>query len=263
MASAEELKLAIQAGWNIPTRVSNYVRNVAHGEFDDEGSYGAWKTCLGSAIPGAVRLKILDVGTGPGVFACLYAQMGHECVGLDFSKSMLNEARQRAAQLNLDCSFVFADAEEPPLEPETFDVVSSRHLLFNLPRPGHALRQWVRLLKPGGTLILIGNQPPDDRPLSLAERFRRWVKHRLSRRSKGGPPGLQLPPEYVNAAHQCPLFKHNAGVIRALMEAAGLEDVHLHPSDELAVTRRRRDPWLHRIDNPGRPPYVLVGKKPA
>jgi SAM-dependent methyltransferase len=263
MASHDELKVAIQAGWNIPTRISNYVQNVAHGEFDDEDSSRAWRTCLGSALPPGAPLKILDVGTGPGVFACLYAQMGHPCVGLDFSQSMLNEARQRATQLNLDCNFVFADAEEPPFQSETFDVVSSRHLLFNLPRPGHAVRQWVRLLKPGGTMILIGHDPLENPPLPPFQSSRQDEDRRQHRRSKDGQPGWQPSPEYINAAQQCPLFKHNAGVIRALMEAAGLENVHSHPSDELIAARRHRDSSLHRPEGPARSHYVLVGTKPC
>ena len=95
MPSAAELKRTFQDGWNIPARVDNYVRNVAEGEFRPGESLQAWRGCLENALSATGRLKILDVGTGPGVFACLYAQMGHECTGLDFSQRMLGEARRR------------------------------------------------------------------------------------------------------------------------------------------------------------------------
>jgi ubiquinone/menaquinone biosynthesis C-methylase UbiE len=145
MYSTEELKQIFQDGWNIPARVDNYVRNVAEKEFDRGECLAAWKKCLASALPQEGKLKILDVGTGPGIFSCLYAQMGHECTGLDFSRRMLAEAGKRAARIAADCSFIFADAEKPPFENDTFDVVSSRHLLFNLPHPGVAVREWMRI----------------------------------------------------------------------------------------------------------------------
>lgn len=263
MPSAIELKSVFQDGWNIPARVSNYVRNVAHGEFQDEDSLGAWRRCLATALPAGPRLKILDVGTGPGVFACLYAQMGHQCVGLDFSKSMLVEATRRATELMVDCSFVFGDAEEPPLAPAAFDVVSSRHLLFNLPRPGLAVRQWVRLLKPGGTMILIGFEPVDQRPVSWVRRVQRRLAKVVGRWSTDHPPGWHPTADYLKAVSQCPLFKHHAGAIRAVMEAAGLENIRQHPADDIAVARRKRSPWNQRIGGtPERPPYILVGDKP-
>ena len=91
MRSATELKQIFQEGWNTSTRVDNYVRNVA--EFTNGECFQAWCKALKTAMSAADRLKILDVGTGPGVFAGLYAQMGHECVGLDFSNRMLSVAR--------------------------------------------------------------------------------------------------------------------------------------------------------------------------
>ncbi len=120
-------------------------------------------------------MKVLDVGTGPGIFACLYAQLGHESYGLDFSESMLAVARQRAQEMNLECKFVFGDAESPPFPNETFDAVSSRHLLFNLPRPGVAICEWVRVLKPGGRLILIGNEHVNGSKASFVRRAKHWL----------------------------------------------------------------------------------------
>ncbi len=133
MRSAAELKQMFQAGWNVPVRVENYTRNVT--EFTDGETHVAWRSTLAATLGADERLSVLDVGTGPGIFACLYAQMGHDATGLDFSERMLSVARKRAADLKLDCRFVFGDAEEPPFDGAKFDAVSSRHVLFNLPRP--------------------------------------------------------------------------------------------------------------------------------
>ena len=78
------------------------------------------RTILARALAADSRFKILDVGTGPGNFACVYSQLGHECIGLDFSENMLAVARQRTASMKLDCSFIFGDAENPPFPDECF-----------------------------------------------------------------------------------------------------------------------------------------------
>jgi SAM-dependent methyltransferase len=48
-----------------------------------------------------------------------------------------------------------ADASAPPLEPATYDVVLSRHVLWALPEPAAALSRWVDLLREGGRLVLV------------------------------------------------------------------------------------------------------------
>jgi ubiquinone/menaquinone biosynthesis C-methylase UbiE len=260
--TASELKAIFQDGWSIPERVENYVRNVANGEFQDAGSLTAWRECLEAALAVDRPLAVLDVGTGPGVFACLYAQMGHRCTGLDFSDRMLCEARRRAADLNLDCSFVLGDAEEPPFAAGSFDVVSSRHILFNLPRPGLAVRRWAGLLKPGGKMIIIGDEP-EHTPASKSRRqCRRDYRFRRGRQFSV-PCGWHPTADYLKSVSQCPLFRHNAGIVRAVMEAAGLEQIQSLPTDAILAARRARQPAAVRRPFPGRRIYVLVGVKPA
>jgi SAM-dependent methyltransferase len=262
MRSAADLKRIFQEGWNIPARVDNYVRNVAEGEFREGPTAQAWRTTLETALSAAGRLKVLDVGTGPGVFACLYARMGHECVGLDFSNRMLAAARRFAADLTVDCAFVFGDAEEPPFEADTFDCVSSRHLLFNLPHPGVAVRQWVRVLKPGGKMILIGDDSCDRRASSLTAGVRRILGRSLLRLSRRRGRGWNAGPDYIKAVSECPLFRHSAGALWAVMEAAGLQDIHSCPTDDIYAARVKSRAPMRRWNFPPTRPFILVGAKP-
>jgi SAM-dependent methyltransferase len=262
MRSAAELKQIFQEGWNIPARVENYIRNVADEEFAEGPAADAWRRALGAALPTAKRLKILDVGTGPGVFACLYAQMGHKSVGLDFSERMLAAARQRAANLTLPCKFVFGDAESPPFSARTFDCVSSRHLLFNLPRPGVAVRQWARLLKSGGRMILIGNDVDTWQQPAAAGRSRGKAAHSPKRGTRPRKHGWSASPGYLAAVSACPLFRHTAGSLWAVMEAAGLEDIRSCPTDDLYAARRRSRAFARRWGHPPGRPFILVGIKP-
>jgi SAM-dependent methyltransferase len=182
--------------------------------------------------------------------------MGHECVGLDFSERMLGVARQRAADLKLDCAFIFGDAEAPPLPDDTFDVVSSRHLLFNLPHPGVAIRHWVRVLKPGGRMILIGNEHLQQPPQSLAARSKQFLRSCLGRPARRRVPGWNPGPDYLDAVSQCPLFKHGEGTLRA-----GLQDIQSIATDDVDSARRQDPKKYLRRDFPSRF-FILVGIKP-
>ena len=74
------LKHNVQEAWNLETRVTNYVARVALREFGDGPCREAWRETLRSILP-AGRLRILDVGCGPGMFAQVCAELGHDAAG--------------------------------------------------------------------------------------------------------------------------------------------------------------------------------------
>lgn len=121
----------------------------------------AWLSLLGELL-GGENLEILDVGTGPGVMALLLAELGHRVTGIDLSREMLARARDNAARLGHEISFMYGDAEKVPFPDNTFDAVINRHLLWTLPDPQKAIAGWKRVLRPGGRLIIIdGNWYPN------------------------------------------------------------------------------------------------------
>lgn len=68
---------------------------------------------------------------------------------------MLKKARENAERLGLPVDFKQGDAESIPFEDESFDVVVNRDVLWTLPNPDTALREWKRVLRPGGRLAVI------------------------------------------------------------------------------------------------------------
>ena len=261
MPSISELKQIFQDGWNIPERVDNYSRRVD--EFVEGPTHVAWRNTLAAALATDRPLHILDVGTGPGIYACLYAQMGHRATGLDFSETMLRLARRRSAELDLPCQFVFGDAEEPPFGEASFDVVSSRHVLFTLPRPGVAVREWVRILKPGGRMILMGHDHDEHVPESYDRQRSEQGNHGdrdgdVANKNRGG---WSPPPNYREALSHCPLFRHGSRTLLAVMQAAGLDDIHLQPTDEIEAARQQNAEGSDRRGFGDRH-FVLVGVKP-
>ena len=98
--------------------------------------------------------KALDVGTGPGQLAFYLAEAGFKATGIDISPGMIARAREKAMQDKLSCDFQTGDAEALPFADNTFDVVVSRNLVWTLPDPQAAIREWHRVLKPGGRIII-------------------------------------------------------------------------------------------------------------
>jgi SAM-dependent methyltransferase len=85
----------------------------------------------------------------------LLAAWGHRVMGVDLAPRMVERARAKLSSAGLPARFYVGDAAVPPTGQERFDVVLSRHLVWTLPDPEGALREWVARLRPGGRLVLV------------------------------------------------------------------------------------------------------------
>ena len=144
---------------SIKDRVIRYWSRRAEGfeeqrlrEYDSE-KHGRWLTEFRRYLPQGEKLRILDIGTGTGFFACMLAAEGHETVGIDLAPEMIEHAGHMAGVLGLDVRFAVMDAESPDLPSESFDAVVTRNLTWTLPDVQKAYTEWHRLLKKGGVLI--------------------------------------------------------------------------------------------------------------
>jgi len=106
------------------------------------------------------RLKgdALDVGCGTGFLSFELAERGHRVTGIDFAPSMLTEARRKAAERAVAVRFEHGDAEQLSYASHSFDLVMTRHVLWTLPHPEAALDEWIRVLRPGGRLVVVDSQ---------------------------------------------------------------------------------------------------------
>jgi radical SAM protein with 4Fe4S-binding SPASM domain len=100
-------------------------------------------------------LKILDIGTGNGFVALILAEMGHEVTALDISPKMLNIAMENSLKNNLSINFHRSDAEKLPFSDKYFDVVISRYTLWTILNPFNTLKEWKRVLRKGGSVIVM------------------------------------------------------------------------------------------------------------
>jgi ubiquinone/menaquinone biosynthesis C-methylase UbiE len=115
----------------------------------------AWDRIFDLVLAGRSPLEALDAGCGTGFLSFELAARGHRVTGVDFAPAMLAEARRKAAQQKFSVRFEEADAEQLPFPPASFDLAISRHLLWTLPHPEAAIDEWIRVLRPGGRLVVI------------------------------------------------------------------------------------------------------------
>ena len=104
-------------------------------------------------------LRALDIGTGLGVLAVMLAEEGASTVvGVDISPGMLEQAEYlRLSNLSAATeriSFRLAPAQELPFSDDSFDLVTCRLVLNHSRTPERIVREAVRILKPGGILLM-------------------------------------------------------------------------------------------------------------
>ena len=100
----------------------------------------------------------LEVGSGTGFFLLNLIQAGVAARGAvtDISPGMVEVALRNAAALGLDVEGRVADAETIPYPDATFDLVVGHAVLHHIPDVEKALREVVRVLKPGGRFVFAG-----------------------------------------------------------------------------------------------------------
>ncbi len=109
------------------------------------------------------RESVLDVATGGGHTAFALAPHAAQVVALDLTRPMLEVAQQEARARHLhNISYLEGDAQALPCEASSFDVVACRHAPHHFPNVQQAVREWARVLKPGGKLVLVDSTSPED-----------------------------------------------------------------------------------------------------
>ena len=103
-----------------------------------------------AAILDAVAIRegesLLDVASGPGYVAAAAQERGARPAGVDFSPDMIRLAREALPDIAFDCG----DAENLAYADASFDAVTCAFGMLHFPRPGRAVAEAHRVLRPGG-----------------------------------------------------------------------------------------------------------------
>jgi ubiquinone/menaquinone biosynthesis C-methylase UbiE len=241
MNEGNPVKSAVAAHWNrrAPTFDSDFGHSIVTAD-----ERAAWDRIFGLISGGRSGLDALDVGCGTGFLSFELAARGHRATGIDFAAAMLNEARRKTALTNVSVRFEQGDAENLPFIARVFDLVVCRHVLWTLPHPEAAVAEWVRVLRPGGRLVVLDSQFDENVLISPNQNAR-------------------ASSEYAGLERQLPFLGGRPPAdIEALFEANGLVEIGHDPLADLVEAHYRR------MEAEGLPPrrrrrYAAWGNAPG
>lgn len=119
-----------------------------------------WPT-IQSLLPDLASLRVLDAGCGNGGYSAWLADQGAEVVGVDFSQEMIRVAKETYGD---QAAFRQADLTDSLdfIEDDYFDLVLCQHVFSHLPKLDSVLKEFSRILKPGGELVVSTHNPVHD-----------------------------------------------------------------------------------------------------
>jgi len=102
--------------------------------------------------------RVLEVGVGTGISLLNYNR-NNTLVGVDICAPMLRRAKERVAEHGLSNVEALAvmDAKHLAVPDASFDVVVAQYVITAVPDPEATLDEFVRVLKPGGEIILVNH----------------------------------------------------------------------------------------------------------
>lgn len=179
----------------------------------------AWRNRVVQLVDEWKPANLLDIATGTGDLALTLSRALPEIdiLGTDFCQPMLDVARQRGLK-NLLC----ADAMNLPLPDGSFDAATVAFGLRNMADYGAALREFSRVLRPGGHLLILDFSMPEG---WLALPYR-WYLHRVLPAIAGWI--THKPEAYAYLGDSIETFPRGENMLR-LLEAQGYQGVSAEP----------------------------------
>ena len=139
-------------------------------------SWAAWARALGHLLP---PLDVADIGCGDGYLTLEAARWARSVVGIDRSEAVLERAKELTARRQVtNVQWKKGDLDRLPLRDASVDVALFSQALHHASDPERALAEAVRILRPGGSVLI----------LDLREHEQAWVRTRFGDRHLGFSP---------------------------------------------------------------------------
>lgn len=146
------LRDEIKAYWT--ERAATFDQSPGHEIFSEE-ERAAWHALIERHLGRGNGRRALDLASGTGVISHLMDDLGYRVTGIDWSEAMLERAHAKAAARGRAIGFHLGDAENTLEADNSYDVIVTRHLVWTLVDPAACFTEWLRVLKPGGRLLII------------------------------------------------------------------------------------------------------------
>ncbi len=169
--------------------------------------------------------RVLDMACGTGDLTHLFARANaSEVIGADFTPAMLELAGIKRARLPESIaskvSYQTADAMDLPFEDASFDILSIAFGIRNVQQPTKALREFARVLKPEGRLIVLEFTVPRLAPVRWFNRlYSGWIMPRTATWISGDKSGA-----YKYLPKSVATFQDREQMVREI-QATGFSDV--------------------------------------
>ena len=140
------------------------------------GNDRLWRVATTRAVAPRAGQRILDLAAGTGASSVALARSGAEIVAADFSPGMIAEGERRYGPGAVgggipNLRFVEANATDLPFEDDEFDTVTMSFGLRNVDEPEKALRELLRVTKPGGRIVVCEFSHPPSKAFAGLYRF--------------------------------------------------------------------------------------------
>jgi ArsR family transcriptional regulator len=130
-------------------------------------SWAAWSRALGLLLP---AYDVADLGCGEGYLTIETARWARHVTAVDRSTGVLTRAKALAARKkSTNITWKKGELEKLPIDSQTMDVALFSQALHHASEPSRALEEAVRILKPGGRLLILDLRPHDEA----------WVRDKL------------------------------------------------------------------------------------
>jgi SAM-dependent methyltransferase len=226
----------VEAARNDPKRANILYHDWEADTYDEKWSISYDERCIGYArdrfayvagTQGWPYPTALELGCGTGFFILNLMQAGVIEKGFvtDISPKMVEVATRNAANLGLDVNGRPADAERIPYPDGSFDLVVGHAVLHHIPDVAVAMREVLRVLKPGGRFVFAGD------PTRVGD----WYARRLGRLTWWAATNLTRLPGLTGWRR--PQRELDESSAAAALEA--VVDLHTFVPHELAATARQ------------------------
>lgn len=178
------------------------------------GRTKAWRRAATKVIAPAPGMKILDLAAGTGSSSAPLAAAGADVIAADFSEGMIAAGKKARP----DLTFIKADALDLPFPDHSFDLLTISFGLRNTQNAELALAEALRVVKPGGRLVVVEFSSPTFAPFRAI--YMNYLMRALPAIAKVTSSN---PDAYIYLADSIRAWPDQKGLAAAIVEAGWIQ----------------------------------------